>query len=100
MSEGVRRRSIPLKGRLPMERMFDKDSFTEEIQNAADAQACVDYLSRNERNFRKELMAEGLSHEQEEQAVKEVWTNLIKSCRRVGFRDEWVDEKARKYGVK
>lgn len=79
--------------------MFDEDSFTIEITTAEEAKACVDYFARNERNFRKELIARGLSHEEEDARVRDVCTNLVKSCRRVGYRSSWVDEKAERYGL-
>lgn len=81
-----------------MEPMFDKDSFGAEITTPAEAKQCVEYLSGNERNFRKELMDEGLSHEQEEEAVKAVWINLLKSCQRVGYADAMTTAKARQFG--
>lgn len=83
-----------------MEPMFDKDSFTDDITNAKEAESAVDYLSRNERNFRKELMAEGLMHEQEDAEVEKVWTNLLKSCKRVGFSDAATEAKSTQYGLK
>jgi hypothetical protein len=92
-------RSLKGGGRQVADRMFDTDSFLDEIQTPEEAKACVDFLTANERIFRRQLMDEGLSHEQEEQEVKAVWTNLIKSCRRVGYKDPWVDEKAKRYGV-
>lgn len=82
------------------EPMFDKDSFGEEITSAAEAQSCVTYLAHNERNLRKELMAEGLSHEQEDEEVKTIWTNLLKSCKRVGFSDHITEAKAEQFGIK
>lgn len=77
--------------------MFDRESFKDEITSPADAKQCVEYLSSNERNFRKELMAEGLSHEQEEEAVKAVWMNLLKSCQRVGYADAHTTMKAKQF---
>lgn len=82
------------------ERMFDKDSFVREIKTPQDAEQCVDYLAHNERGFRRELMAEGLSHEEEEAAVKEVWANLAKSCQRVGYADSWIVDKVKQFGIK
>lgn len=82
------------------ERMFDKDSFTDEITNAADARQCVDYLASNEHNFRKQLRAEGLGYDEVEAAVAEVWGNLAKSCQRVGYADNWVIHKVKQFGIK
>lgn len=80
-----------------MEPMFDRDSFGAEINTPAEAKQCVEYLSSNERNFRKELMDEGLSHEQENEAVKTVWLNLLKSCQRVGYADTMTTMKAKQF---
>lgn len=81
-----------------MERMFDKDSFQDEIVSPAEAQACVSYLARNETKFRKELSTEGLSYEAIEEEVRQVWLNLLKSCNRVGYRDATVEVKSAQYG--
>jgi hypothetical protein len=80
-----------------MEPMFDKDSFQEEITTKAEAQSAVAYLSHNERNFRKGLMDEGLTHEQEDAEVALVWGNLLKSCKRVGFSDGVTQAKAEQF---
>lgn len=80
-------------------RMFDEDSFTDEIQTVDDAQECVSYLSSNERNFRRALIDEGISHEEEEESVAKVWRNLIGACERVGFSDIMVTGKKAQFGA-
>jgi len=81
------------------ERMFDQDSFLEEIQTPADARACVDYLAHNEHQFLEELRNEGLSYEERQEALRQVWTNLIKSAQRVGYFDHLLENKAKQFGV-
>lgn len=83
-----------------MDRLFDKDSFQEEITNPSEAKACVDYLATNEHQFRQDLANEGLDYDQREAEMKTVWTNLVKSCQRVGYSDRLVEAKAKQYGVK
>lgn len=82
-----------------MEPLFDGDSFQEEITTPGEAAACVDYLSHNEWKFRNELRSAGASHDEEENKVGQVWTNLVKSCKRVGFSSERVEQKAQQFGV-
>ena len=81
------------------DRMFDKDSFLDEVDSPAQARACVDYLALNEHKFRTELENEGLSYDEIENELKQVWTNLIHSCQRVGYSDSLVEGKAKKYGI-
>lgn len=83
-----------------MEPIFDGDSFQEEITTPGEAASCVDYLTHNEWAFRKELRNSGADHEEEENKVGQVWTNLIKSCKRVGFTNDRVEQKAEQFGVK
>jgi len=80
--------------------MFDKDSFLDEVDSPQQARACVDYLALNEHQFRRELANEGLSYDEIEREVRQVWTNLIKSCQRVGYSDSLVRGKAEQYGIK
>lgn len=77
--------------------MFDKDSFTDEITDAAEAKASVAYLAHNETKFRSELNEEGLSHDEQEAAVKEVWANLVATCRRVKYTDSTIAFKIRQF---
>lgn len=80
------------------ERMFDGHSFTDEITDASEAQQAVEYLAKNETNFRSSLSAEGVDYEQIQSIVRHVWVNLLKSCHRVGFRNHVTDHKAAQYG--
>jgi translation elongation factor EF-1alpha len=80
-----------------MEPMFDKDSFTDEITGASEANSAVVYLSHNERNFRKGLIDEGLTYDQIEAEVATVWGNLLKACKRVGFSNHVTEARAKLY---
>jgi hypothetical protein len=82
-----------------MEPMFDKDSFTDEITDAKEANSAVLYLSHNERNFQEELINEGLTYDQIEAEIATVWGNLLKSCKRVGFSDHATEARAKLYGT-
>lgn len=81
------------------DRMFDKDSFHEEVDSPGQARACVEYLALNEHQFRTELSNEGLDYDQVEAEVKQVWSNLIQSCKRVGYSDSLVEGKAKRFGI-
>jgi hypothetical protein len=83
-----------------MEPMFDEDSFLDEIDSKEQAAACTDYLAHNEWAFRKELRNQGLSHEEEENKIGQVWTNLVKSCRRVGYSSDRIKQKSEQFGIK
>lgn len=80
--------------------MFDEHSFQEEITNPEEAEACTDYLAKNESKFRKELASEGLSYEEIEKEVATVWGNLIKSSVRVGFSNWTTEHKKKQFGIK
>jgi hypothetical protein len=82
------------------ERMFDKDSFLDEVDSPGQAEQCVEYLALNEHKFRQELQDEGLSYDEVENELKTVWTNLIKSCQKVGYSDSLIEGKAKRYGIK
>lgn len=82
-----------------MDRMFDRESFLDEIKNKADARSCVRYLAHNELNFRKELASEGLSYDEIEDEVKAVWKNLLDSCKRVGYSDYITEAKRKQYNL-
>jgi hypothetical protein len=57
-------------------------------------------LALNEHKFRQELQDEGLSYDEVENELKTVWTNLIKSCQKVGYSDSLIEGKAKRYGIK
>lgn len=82
-----------------MERMFDTDSFKDEVVDKATAKACVEYLAKNEIGFRKELYDEGLSYEDINEEVKKVWQNLLKACAKVGYSDYITKAKQQQYGA-
>lgn len=82
------------------ERMFDKDSFHDEVDTTGQAEGCVEYLARNEHKFRQELHDEGLSYDEIEAELKTVWTNLLNACKKVGYSDSIVVGKAQRFGVK
>jgi hypothetical protein len=79
--------------------MFDHESFLDEITDTSEAEACVDYLSRNEHAFRKELAESGKSYDEIQDEVRQVWLNLLKSCSRVSFRSHTTDAKSKQYSV-
>ena len=83
-----------------MERMFDKDSFLDEITSEAEAKSAYDYFTSNLHNFRSELASEGLNHEEVEKEVRQCWENLIKSSQRVGFANGHIVRMAKLYKIK
>lgn len=81
--------------------MFDPtSSFTDEITNKGDAEQAVKYLSRNEVGWKSQMASEGKDYDEIQDTAKKVWTNLIKSCRRVKYTDYHVSMKAGQYGLK
>jgi hypothetical protein len=80
------------------ERMFDKDSFHDEVDSKEQARECVEYLALNEHTFRMELNSEGLDYDQVEAEVKQVWTNLINACKKVGYSDSLLEGKVKRFG--
>lgn len=82
-----------------MERMFDRDSFLDEITNKAEAKSCVQYLAHNESQFRRELASEGLSYDEINDEVKAVWKNLLDSCKRVGYSDYITEAKRKQFNL-
>ncbi len=83
-----------------MEPMFDQDSFLDEIQTKFDARNSVDYLALNEHQFMEELRSAGKSYDEREKALAQVWTNLVNSCKRVGYTDSLVESKAKRFSIK
>lgn len=83
-----------------VERMFDEESFGEEITNSDEAEACVNYFSHNESKFRYELECEGMEYDGIQLFVKQIWINLLESCKRVGYSDYSVEFKKRQYRYK
>lgn len=77
---------------------FDPESsFTDEITTKAEAKASVGYLAHNETNFRLALSESGKSYDEIENIVRRTWTNLLKSCQRVGYSDIHVEFKRKQY---
>jgi hypothetical protein len=83
-----------------IEKMFDQESFTDEITNTSEAKSAVAYLAHNEGKFRRELNQEGLAYEEVEEIVRQVWTNLLKSCQRVSYSDSTVIRKSKEFNFK
>ena len=81
-----------------MERMFDKDSFLEEITKPSEAQSCYRYFAGNLPKFERELQDEGLGYEEVQSEIRQCWMNLLKSCQRVGWTNAHLNEMARKFG--
>jgi hypothetical protein len=82
-----------------MEQLFDKDSFTDEITNASEAQAAYSYFTHNLSNFRSQLSSEGRSYSDYEKEVRQCWENLLKSSQRVGFMNGHLERMAKKYNI-
>lgn len=80
------------------ERMFDGHSFHDEITKPSEAYACYEYFASNVSKFKRELQDEGLSYEEIEKEVGQCWLNLLKSCQRVGWTNNHLNELAQKYG--
>lgn len=83
--------------KLVSERMFGPRSFTDEIKTVEEAKAAVEYFSHNEIKFRKELSEEYLEYDDIQHIVRNLWLNLLISCRRVGYQDYIVDSKEQLY---
>lgn len=80
------------------ERMFDVDSFQEEITKPSEALSCYNYFASNLPKFRQELSEEGLSSAEAEGIVKQCWLNLAESSARVGWSNRHLVEIAKRYG--
>ena len=82
-----------------MERMFDKDSFKDEITSASEAEAAYRYFANNLTAFRAELAQENLSYEDTQKEIGACWANLLKACKRVGYSNKHLEDMAAKYKV-
>lgn len=81
-----------------VERMFDEHSFHDEITKPSEASSCYNYFASNLPKFRRELQDEGLSYEEIEKEVGQCWLNLLKSCQRVGWTNDHLNQLAKRYG--
>lgn len=80
------------------EHMFGKESFTDEITNAAEAKSAYHYFTHNLTTFQHELASEGKSYEEMQEILRQCWLNLIKSSQRVGFTNDHLERVAKNYG--
>lgn len=79
---------------------FDPNSsFTDEITSTKEAEQAVKYLSRNEVGWRGNMASEGKDYDEIQEEVRQVWLNIIHSCKRVGYSDYHVRMKAKEYKV-
>lgn len=79
--------------------MFDEHSFLDEIKDPASAKACYDYFVHNLGNYQQELYEAGLDYDETKNRIRQVWSNLVKSSKRVGFTNDHIEELATKYGI-
>lgn len=80
-------------------RLFATDSY-EDIKNASESKSAVKYLSRNEVKFKDELANEGLSYDEIQDEVKNVWLELLKVCDKFKYSDYTVEVKKSYYNTK
>lgn len=77
-------------------RMFSPDSF-DGLKDVSEVKSAVTYFSHNEIKFRDELASEGLTHEEIESTVGQLWTKLLKLCKEYKYSDYIVEHKKRLY---
>lgn len=78
---------------------FSPESFSD-ISTREEAGQAVDYFSKNEIAFRRELEEQGKSYNEIQETVKKTWVNLLRVCKRTGYSDDIVTVTARQYGFK
>lgn len=81
------------------EPMFDENSFND-LKDASEVKASVEYFSKNELNFRKQLADSGMSYDEIQKTLRQTWINLLKLCSKHNFSDYIITAKKRLYGVK
>lgn len=79
------------------ERMFDVDSFQEEITKPSEALACYNYFVNNLPKFRQELSEEGLTYNESERIIGKCWLNLASAGERVGWTNKHIINMVKKY---
>lgn len=81
------------------DRMFSEHSFTDEIDSPQQAEEGIEYLAKNEHQFRQELQDEGLSYDDVVLVIEGLWRNLAAACKRVGYTDPLIEQKKERYGL-
>jgi len=83
-----------------MEKLFDKDSFIDEIKSSSEADSAYKYFAHNLTAYRQELTDEGLSYEDIEKEVRQCWQNLLDSSKRVGYTNSHLERIKALYKLK
>jgi hypothetical protein len=78
------------------DRMFSPDSF-DELKDVSEVKSAVSYFSHNEIKFRSQLASEGLTHEEIENIVGQLWVKLLKLCKEYKYSDYIVETKKQIY---
>lgn len=78
--------------------LFDEHSFNEEITNTSEAQSCYQYFINNLQTFQNQLSDAGYHGDERKEKLRQVWKNLINSCKRVGFSNPHLEQVSKSIG--